>query len=88
MAIGSVRKSLGLTADNPLSLEQFPVPLSTPEKIMKMLKGIGIQSSMVMAALSQWQGISKAMSPFLNYIGVFSEPVTTVLPLPFLKAVR
>ena len=88
VAIGSVRKSLGLTADNPLSLEQFPVPLSTPEKIMKMLKGIGIQSSMVMAALSQWQGISKAMSPFLNYIGVFSEPVTTVLPLPFLKAVR
>lgn len=74
VALGSVRKALNLTADDNLSLEQFPVQPTSLEKLMRIMKGFGVESSMASEALSEWHGMHLVLAPLLENIGAFNHP--------------
>ncbi len=63
VTLGAVRKKLGLTPDDMISIELFPPPLSPAEKVMKLLKNFGLESAMVHVALGQWQHMQSLIGP-------------------------
>lgn len=63
VALGSLRKKLKLTNDESISLEPFPPPPTPAEKIMKLLKGFGVEGAMIRSALMQWQAVQASVGP-------------------------
>lgn len=88
VALGSVRKALNLTADDALTLEQFPAPPSPIEQLMKLLKAAGVESSMAGSVLTQWQGVRMLAAPFLSDLTAFAHPVSAQVPFTLLKTVQ
>jgi len=79
----AVRKKLDLKPDDVLALQQFPAPLSPTEKVMKLLKNVGIEGAMAGAALGQWQHLSASLGPLWGAMSSASH-VQTRAPV-FLK---
>lgn len=63
VTLAAVRKRLGLSATDLMSLEVFPPPLTPAERVLKLLKGVGLESLEVRSMLSKWQGIVAGVKP-------------------------
>jgi protease-4 len=63
VTLGAVRKQLNLTPDDMMSIDLLPAPLTPAEKVLKLLKGIGIESAMIRTALGQWQKMQTVVGP-------------------------
>jgi len=61
----AVKKKLNLEPDDVVSLVQFPAPVSVSDRVLKLLKNIGVESSLVRSALGQWQSVQASVGPLL-----------------------
>ena len=52
ITLAALRKKLNLTSDDQIALEEFPAPVSLTDKVMKVLKGIGVGSIAMQAPIS------------------------------------
>ena len=57
VALTDVRKALKLGEKDPVNLEPFPPPESPVERVMKFLKNVGVESTMIMPAVMEWQKV-------------------------------
>jgi len=83
VALAELRKKLELKPDDVLSVEVFPAPLSPAEKVMKILKGVGIEGAMIRSALGQWRMAATIMAPFLD--ATEQKPVSARIVLPVIR---
>jgi protease-4 len=79
VALAALRKKLDLKPDDVVSVELFPAPMSTAEKIFKVVKNIGIESLAIHAMFGQWQQVQTVLGPFLNE-AVAARPVGVYAP--------
>jgi len=86
VTLGAVRKKLGLKPDDMLAIEQFPPPLSPAEKVLKILKGIGIESAMIRTALVQWQHLQALAGVVWDGEGL--SPVVARVPFAIQRVVK
>jgi protease-4 len=61
VTLAALRKKLNLGPTDMVNLEVFPPPETPVEKVMKLLKGMGVESAMVRSALVQWQNVQAAL---------------------------
>ena len=80
VTLAALRKNLNLNADDVVAVEVFPAPLTPAEKILKILKGIGVESAMVRTALGQWHNLAAVMGPAWGAMNGFS-PVAARAPM-------
>lgn len=66
ITLAAVRKKLNLTPEDVLALEQFPAPLTPAERVIKILKGIGIEGAMLRSSLAQWQNMQALLRPIMG----------------------
>lgn len=88
VTLGALRKKLNLSETDMMSLELFPPPETPVERVMKLLKGFGIESAMIRSALIQWQGMQTAFSPVWSDMAGFNKPVSARMPGAALGLVR
>lgn len=87
VTLAALRKKLKLEPTDIVSLEVFPAPETPIERIMKLMKGLGVESAMIRSALVQWQGMQAALG--VSYSDVISQgAVSARMPTAMLKAVR
>ncbi len=86
VTLAAIRKKLQLGPTDVMALEQFPAPETPVERVMKILKGFGIESAMIRSVLVQWQGLQAALGT-LDMAG-FNQPVNARMPRAALGAVR
>ncbi|MDX2028467.1 MAG: signal peptide peptidase SppA [Alphaproteobacteria bacterium] len=88
VALKALRKKLNLDEKEPILFETFPAPLTPAEKALKLLKGFGIESAMIRAALSQWQVVQVSLGPLWSRAAGFDRPVMARMPAFDAKSVR
>jgi protease-4 len=66
VTLAAVRKKLDLKTDDMIALDEFPAPLSPAEKVMKILKGIGVEGAMIRAALGEWGKMQALLGPVMS----------------------
>jgi protease-4 len=87
VTLGALRKKLNIGPDDLVSLEVFPPPETPVERVMKLLKGLGVESAMVRTALVQFQGLQTALG--VSNLDVVSRgAVSARIPGAALNAVR
>ena len=88
VALGSTRTLLKLTAEDPIDLEEYPVPLTPAEKIMKLLKGFGVQGSLMPSILAKQLGISSVHLPLPELLLLQHNPVAVLMPSVMINTVQ
>ncbi|HEU0118692.1 MAG TPA: signal peptide peptidase SppA [Alphaproteobacteria bacterium] len=79
VAVADIRKKLDLKDDDMISLEVFPAPETPVERVMKLLRGIGVESAMIRSALIEWKGMQAAIGPVWENMAAI-KPVSARLP--------
>jgi protease-4 len=62
-AIAAIRKKLGLAETDTILLIPFPPPETPVERVLKLLKSIGVEQSLVRSVLLQWQSVRAMLGP-------------------------
>jgi len=88
VAMKAVRKNLNLTDTDLILLDEFPAPVSPAEKIIKLLKGFGVESSFIGNVLSQLHVLSMTLATLCGQLSIFDQPALTQLPAGFMKITR
>lgn len=87
VALTALRKKLSLGPTDMINLEVFPAPETPVERVMKILKGIGIESAMIRSALIQWQGLQTVLGIAPGDLANMG-PVSARMSGPMMRAVR
>ena len=87
VSLAAIRKKLGLKETDQMALEVFPPPETPVERIMKLLKGLGIESAMIRSALIEWQSVQVSLAPLMSE-GSNLHPIEARMPNAALGAVR
>jgi protease-4 len=87
VALVAVRKKLNLNPEDAIAIELFPAPLTPVEKVMRILKNVGLDSLAIETKLGQWQHVETALAP---YLGEMSAPslLRAQAPDAALRAIR
>ena len=88
VTLGALRKKLNLTAEDAIDFEQYPPPQTPVDKVMKLLKGLGVENAMIGSALVQWQSINAALGPVLEDAQLGDTPVLARMPEPMTRLTR
>jgi protease-4 len=88
VALAAIRTKLKLGENDMMELEPFPAPETPVERVMKLLRGFGVEGAMVNSALLQWQGMQAKLGPILNGATLSGQPVSARMPANVLGVVR
>jgi protease-4 len=77
-ALAAVRKAIKIGEQDPVMLEQFPVPETPVERVMKLLRSFGVESAMVAPAIREWQNFRAALAPFMRDVRM--KPIEVRMP--------
>jgi protease-4 len=80
-ALAAARAKLGLKPSDIVTIEQLPAPETPTEKIMHLLKGIGLESLEMHATLGQWQNMKASFGPFLRGFEGYSGTINARAPV-------
>ena len=79
VTLAALRKKLNLSESDVMVLQEFPAPETPVERVMKLLKGIGIEGAMMGSALHEWQNLQTRLGPdFGDAMSI--RPVSAKLP--------
>jgi protease IV len=87
VTLAAVRKKLNLTADDQMTLQEFPAPETPTEKIMALFKKMGVDSVFFGQAMSGWHNLQARIDPAL-IDAVNVQPVMARAPSPVLGLVK
>lgn len=85
-ALGAVREKLKLEPSDVIAINVFPPPVTPAERVLKILKNIGIESAMVRSILVQWREAQVLIGPLWSAVSGFGSPVA--LRAPDLAGIR
>ncbi|MFY9286956.1 MAG: signal peptide peptidase SppA [Alphaproteobacteria bacterium] len=88
VALSAIRKKLKLEEKDYMSLELFPEPETPVERVMKLLKTMGVEGAMIRSTLMQWQAMQAEIAPLWSDVSSFKKPVNAKMPAAALGAVR
>ena len=87
-ALKEIRNTLKLLETDTVILDEFPAPVSPAEKILKLFKGVGIESAMISNILARFQQMNVVLTHVLDYVTVFETPSAVSMPRPLLKVTQ
>lgn len=87
VAMAAVRKKINLGATDVIALDVYPRPETPVERVLKLLKGLGVESAMVRSLFSQWQDIQAVSGISANDFAGYHS-MSARMPNAALSAVR
>ncbi len=76
VALASIRKVLKLDEKSELSLEVFPQPQTTAERVLKLLHHLGAESATLSTSANALARIQARLQPLLGMVAVTDQPVS------------
>ncbi len=79
VALDAVRKALKLGGNDMLSLETFPPPPTTADRVIKLLHRVGAESAMVSTSARMLGQMQASLQPLLGIAAIADHPVAARL---------
>ncbi len=76
----AIRKKLGLTDDDLVTLQVFPEPETAVERLQKLLRSLGIQGAMLERFSTLLMKFQATVQPFIGYGATLNMPISATAP--------
>ncbi|MGE3623339.1 MAG: signal peptide peptidase SppA [Bdellovibrionales bacterium] len=74
VTLAELRKKLELAPDDVVEVQIFPAPLTPAEKVLRILKGIGLEGAMLRSSLAELRGVMAALRPLWRDVHMYGTP--------------